>query len=466
MPNDTIILDIGFGDGGKGTIIDYLAEEYPNAVDVKFSGAVQCVHNVVARMGHHKFQQFGAATFHRDVNTYISRHFYLCPMELLVENSYLSDQIAEPKLIHRMVISPNVTIITPFHVMVARMRIAIRNRKYGSCGLGVGETIRDHEKNLSLSILDCIDHNYLLEKLRTIGSLKHEEAKAILAANPDNEAAHKIYEHFRYQYTIHKLADFYKAFLEDMGIHFDLGNNYLMSQIQAGRPLLYEGSQGALLDRHFGFTPHITQAKVTYHQAFELHPLPEKPRKLGVFRAYAHRHGSGPLPTEDIRYDSFYYDHFNLRNDWQGPFRVGPLDLVLLRYGIEANDGVDGLAMTCLDQLSGLLQLPVCNAYEYEGDEDDLVDNFVYSKNGNGTFTITDIQPRTIDRDKVTRVLEKCHPICHYLPGWIDNIRACKDFSDLPKNAQAFVRHVEKLLRTKIELISVNETREGKFTIR
>jgi adenylosuccinate synthase len=136
--------------------------------------------------------------------------------------------------------------------------------------------------------------------------------------------------------------------------------------------IVFEGAQGALLDEWRGFHPYTTWSTTTFDNAFDL--LDDwgwdgDILKMGVIRGYATRHGAGPFPTEDADMSKLLPDSDNVTNDWQREFRVGWLDLVAIRYAIRACEGIDALAVTCLDRLKPFKAWMACDAYETAGGE-------------------------------------------------------------------------------------------------
>jgi adenylosuccinate synthase len=146
-----------------------------------------------------------------------------------------------------------------------------------------------------------------------------------------------------------------------------------LSRLAQQGSLLFEGAQGVLLDEWRGFHPHTTWSTTTPENARTLlaeigytHPT----KTLGVMRAYHTRHGAGPFPTEAAGLAKYFHDKNNGTHEWQGAFRVGHLDMVLLRYALTVSGGVDGLVLTHLDQYQRIAENSrqhVCVAYELEG---------------------------------------------------------------------------------------------------
>jgi len=148
-----------------------------------------------------------------------------------------------------------------------------------------------------------------------------------------------------------------------------VGANYLPALLQQPGTVIFEGAQGVLLDEWRGFHPYTTWSTTTLANAEQL--LAEatyrgKVTRIGITRAYSTRHGAGPFVTEDAQWTAQLPDACNQNGAWQQGFRVGPLDLVLLRYAVEVVGELDYLAVTCLDRLATLPVGQICRQYQYD----------------------------------------------------------------------------------------------------
>ena len=175
---------------------------------------------------------------------------------------------------------------------------------------------------------------------------------------------------------------------------------YLHTILDRPGTVIFEGAQGVLLDEWHGFHPHTTWSTTTLANADRL--LAEADyagdvTRIGLTRAYATRHGAGPFVTEDALLTHMLPDARNGSHEWQQGFRVGWLDLVLLRYALVVTGGIDCLAVTCLDRLANLPELFVCDQYRSD------------------PFMINDIAVSPIRHDlgyqeQITRNLAHCQP--------------------------------------------------------
>ncbi|WP_220134730.1 adenylosuccinate synthetase [Nonomuraea soli] len=333
-----IVVDLGYGDAGKGTVVDWLCATRPVDAVVRFNGGAQAAHNVVLPDGtHHTFAQFGSGTL-RGVPTHLSRHVVVDPLALSAEAAHLMELgLDDPFAM--ITIDPGALVATPYHVEAGRRRELARGAdRHGSCGMGVGETVRwaIERPELALRAGDCVLPGRLRVKLTHL-------RQALGVGGPPVAA----------------VADAYLAFAERVR---------LSDALPTGT-LVFEGAQGVLLDEWHGFHPYTTWSTTTFTNALEL--LGDAPAvKLGVLRTYTPRHGAGPLVTEDPSLE--IAERHNAGNAWQGAFRLGHFDAVAHRYALEAAGGADGLVLTHLDapvsrmcqEYTGLASLPVSGDLE------------------------------------------------------------------------------------------------------
>ncbi|MGI5243689.1 adenylosuccinate synthetase [Dactylosporangium sp. CA-139066] len=313
----TIVVDLGFGDCGKGTVVDYLCATREVDTVVRFNGGAQAAHTVVMADGRkHTFAQFGAGSLRDGVRTHLSRYMVVDPLSLVTEAEHLV-ALGAGDVWRRLSVDRAALISTPYHREANRAKeIARGARRHGSCGMGVGEAMAyalEHPDDAPRAG-DCAEPAVLRRKLATL-------KQRLGSGGPPVEACLAAYQGFA---ATVRLVDGFRA----------------------EGPCVFEGAQGVLLDEWHGFHPHTTWSTTTFANAEAL--LDGEPAyRLGVLRTVTTRHGAGPLPTEDPGLG--ITDPNNPANDWQGPFRVGHFDAPLHRYAIEAAGGVDGLALTHLD---------------------------------------------------------------------------------------------------------------------
>lgn len=353
-----VVIDLGFGDQGKGTLTDFLVREAAprgNVTVVRYNGGAQAAHNVVTPDGrHHTFAQVGAGTFVAGTRTLLSRYVAVQPWSLRVELEHLARKgVADAA--ERLVISEESPVITPFHRAANRLREWRRGGDaHGSCGIGFGETIADARELGPDDVLlagDLRDRGALSRKLSRIQERKRELLR---------DDARAAWEAGALEAELQDLSDpripaVWTAALENAAPFRILSEGDLALEARRAETLVFEGAQGVLLDEWRGFHPHTTWSDCTGQNATALLSewAPDAAvERLGVLRAYATRHGAGPLPTEDAGMTVSLPEYHNDHSGFQGAFRVGAFDAVLARYALACAGGVDGLALTCLDRVA------------------------------------------------------------------------------------------------------------------
>ncbi|WP_245651714.1 adenylosuccinate synthetase [Streptosporangium amethystogenes] len=341
-----IVTDLGYGDAGKGTIIDWLCTREPIGAVVRFNGGGQAAHNVVLPDGrHHTFAQFGSGTL-RGVPTHLSRFMVTDPLALAREAAHLSELgVGDP--FRLLTVDRDALLATPYHVAAGQARELARGEdRHGSCGMGVGETMAyalEHPE-LAPTVGDCENPARLTRKLYAL-------REALGVTGP----------------PVEDCVAAYRAFAERVIL---VGPSFTTALLRK-RPVIFEGAQGVLLDEWHGFHPYTTWSTTTFANALEL--LDGVPAvRLGVLRTYTPRHGPGPLVTEDSALTP--PEAHNGTGPWQGPFRTGHFDAVAHRYALAVAGGADALALTHLDAPVSRMcvsydigELPVGTAGDLEG---------------------------------------------------------------------------------------------------
>ncbi|MEU0546975.1 adenylosuccinate synthetase [Micromonospora sp. NPDC005979] len=338
------VVDLGYGDAGKGTVVDWLCATRPVHTVVRFNGGAQAAHNVVLRDGrHHTFAQFGAGTFHPGVGTHLSRHVVVDPLALAAEADHLAT-VGVPDALDRLTVDSEALLATPYHRAANRAREIARGAdRHGSCGLGVGETVAyglAHPDDAP-RVGDCRRPAVLRRRLTALRDRLTVELGPLDAPPVDD------------------CLPAYAGFAERVAI---VDRTWLAGALRSGT-CVFEGAQGVLLDEWHGFHPYRTWSTTTFTNADRL--LAEAGQageltRIGVLRTVTTRHGPGPLVTEDPALP--FVDRHNPTNPWQGRFRFGHFDAVAHRYALAAAGGVDGLALTHLD-LAGP-DLRICRRYD------------------------------------------------------------------------------------------------------
>jgi len=258
----------------------------------------------------------------------------------------------------RLVIDRSCAIVTPMQKIVGQMREILD--RHGSCGMGVGETVRDNSAypKMMLKAGDKLDPKILNYKLDFIWRLKMDQAEQIASENISNAEIQQRYNQLMQADLVGRLCERYNDFAAKVSIR----ENYHLEY-----PSVFEGAQGILLDFRHGFWPHVTKTDTTFNNANDIVDDSVLVKKIGVLRAYSTRHGNGPFVTEDVSLSSKIPDMHNKHGEWQGRFRVGWFDALAARYAIDAVGGVDGIALTNLDRLKDAGDIRACTSYEYVG---------------------------------------------------------------------------------------------------
>jgi adenylosuccinate synthase len=365
-----IVVDLGYGDAGKGTIVDWLcarsaqsqstAQSRPVQAVVRFNGGAQAAHHVLARSGGrgpgfsaghggepHAFAQFGSGTFTLGTRTFLSRFMLVDPLALVAEAEHL-ERLGVPDPFALVAVDRDALLTTPYHRAANQVREEARgDGRHGSCGMGIGETASyalEHPEDAP-RVGDIASRRTLIAKL---GKLRDRLPGGNAPAPPADD-----------------IADVYRAVARRVTL---TGDGYLKRLLRQG-PVVFEGAQGVLLDEWRGFHPYTTWSTTTFANAVTL--LRESgdaagATRLGVTRAYQTRHGPGPFPTEDPTLT--IPEPHNASGRWQGPFRTGHLDAVALGYAAEVAGGVDAVALTHLDTArthAGALR--ICRTYDVHG---------------------------------------------------------------------------------------------------
>ena len=281
--NHVIIVDLGYGDSGKGSIADWVcspggagfAGGRPVQAVVRFNGGAQAAHNVVTTDGrHHTFAQFGSGTFTPGVRTHLSRFMLVDPLALAAEAAHLASAGVGDAL-DRLTVDRDALLTTPYHRAANRARELARGvTRHGSCGVGIGETARyalEHPGDAP-RVADCAAPQTLARSLRRLRDRLADELGPLEAP------------------PVADVCDAYRAFAERVAL---VDGGYLGRLLRTG-PVVFEGAQGVLLDEWRGFHPFTTWSTTTFANAETL--LAEAggtALRLGVVRCYLTRHGPG-----------------------------------------------------------------------------------------------------------------------------------------------------------------------------
>lgn len=346
----TVVIGANFGDCGKGLITDYLCSrpKVTDALVVRFCGGAQAGHTVVLPDGkRHVFHHYGSGTF-AGARTYLSR-FFVCNPVLF--NRELQDLISTSFSL-KVYAHRECLVTTPFDMVINQMLESSRGeRRHGSCGVGVNETIcRSQHPRYSLLLNDLQEPDKLMVRLIAIRDEYVPRRVAELGLMPDADL------------TRIKELDAVERFAKECRIFSSMVEPVDDGIIRKFEPVIFEGSQGLLLDQGHHWFPHVTRSNTGIQNVASI------AKKAGlanfdviyVTRAYMTRHGAGPFPTEGPLDEYFpeMFDETNIDHPFQGKLRYGLLTLDLLRSSITADlrkakeiTVNPSLAVTCLDQI-------------------------------------------------------------------------------------------------------------------
>jgi adenylosuccinate synthase len=367
MENQAILIaDLGYGDAGKGSIVDYLTRLTRAHTVVRYNGGAQAAHNVITPDGrHHTFSQFGSGTFVPSTRTHLSRFTILHPLAMLSEERHLRS-LGVNDAFARLSIEREALVTTPFQQAANRIKeLARGDGRHGSCGMGVGESMSDwlaHGADV-LFAGDLTDRLTSVKKLVRMREIKIAQLESVVKAMPGNEMIAEELKPFHDPHFIDAAADIYQHFARQVAI---VDASHLGHLLKQPGVTIFEGAQGVLLDEWYGFYPYNSWSTLTYKNADLLlteNDFSGKSIRLGLVRGYATRHGAGPFVTEDPRLNAQLQDYHNGNNLWQRDFRVGYLDFVALRYALAVTGKIDGLVVTNLDRMDILDQWQTCNRY-------------------------------------------------------------------------------------------------------
>jgi len=381
-----VVVDLGFGDAGKGTVVDYLVRTRKAGTVVRFNGGAQAAHNVTLPDGRrHPFSQFGSGTFVPGVKTYLTEDVLFDPNSLLGEEAALQ-ALGVTDAFERFAVHEECLVVTPFHRTANRLREVARGDKpHGSCGMGIGEAMSDAtgRDKVAIRVKDLLlPADELRRKLEWVR--QYNEGKALVYYPKYKE--HQLGQGLDPS-AVEWFLDQCRRVADLVTIADDAYEDKHVFNCDSDQVVVCEGAQGVLLDEHYGFHPYTTWSTVTPHRVLEkireanyiTGTVGGEVERVGVTRAYQTRHGAGPFPTWERggkAWEHLGAPDANKEHEWQGKFRVGWLDTVLLRYAIEAcsvpwsTQTIDWLAVTCLDRLHGAFpQVPVCTHYvQYRAD--------------------------------------------------------------------------------------------------
>lgn len=366
-----VVTGLGYGDEGKGKVAHWLCSKHKAHTVIRIGGP-QALHRVFSAGGkEHVHAQFGSGTL-SGAATHLSKSMVIDPYAVLSEGKSLESQFGI-RALEKLTIHKDALVITPFQAIANRLRELSRSSaRLGSVGIGVGDTVLDAESFPETAVwASDLNKSCLLDKLLAIQKRKIQELEEVIHCIDDlpkdvQDRARFEAENLKSRGTVEWALGWFTQ-LASMAKIVD--TNYVAEKI-LGRSgiVVFEGSQGVLLDRWHGFHPYTTKVRVIPQSALSL--IEEcgyngEVKSLGVLRAYHTRHGAGPFVAEcsDLK-DKLPEATNSDSHMWQGKFRVGCFDFVAAKYAVEVCSGtLDGLVLTCVDRIKSLGEWKICRSY-------------------------------------------------------------------------------------------------------
>ena len=463
MNKSYIVSGCFFGDEGKGTISDYLADTYNLKENVRYNGGSHASHTVIVDGVAHKFSQLGSTFLKEDSRTYLSENTIVNPFNLVTEAKVLSTKTNIPieEILKRVFISENASIVTPYHSLINKVReLSDKNNRTGSVGTGVSE-VRKVEKitGTDLKVKDLLNGDSTRKLLDLF-----KYTREYVLKNKDKISPEKL-KKFLDLAELESLTDLRNKFYI-VDCYENLVNSNLLNVVDGintfhqQEDLLFEGSQAVLIDRDYGIRPNTTSLDTTNHYGVKLaKDIDTEIHRIGCISSLASRHGMGLLPTYDEYLQMRIFDENQMPSYYQGVPRYGWFDAVLTRYSLMISPN-DELFISAIDRLSSLDKIKICNEYLYTGSiDEEFIDAFDFYKDGNKTI-IKDIRQNT---DNLRKYLSRCIPMYIEMPSFKKDISDVKEYGDLPSECIKFIDLVEDLVGTKISIVGVGPNRNQKI---
>jgi adenylosuccinate synthase len=423
---NVVVVGAQWGDEGKGKIVDWLSERAD--VIARFQGGHNAGHTLVIDGAVYKLHALPSGVVRGGKLSVIGNGVVLDPWHLLQEIETIRAQGVEitPET---LMIAENTPLILPIHGELDRAReeAASPGAKIGTTGRGIGPAYEDKVGRRSVRVADLADDATL--EARVDRALTHHNAlRKGLGIEPVDRAA-----------LIARLKEVAPQILQYAGPVWKV----MTEKRKAGKRILFEGAQGALLDIDFGTYPFVTSSNVNAGQAATGVGIGPGAIDyvLGIVKAYTTRVGEGPFPTELLDADG---QRLGERGHEFGTTtgrkrRCGWFDACLVRQTC-ATSGVNGIALTKLDVLDGFETLKICVGYDLDGQRLDYLP------------TAADQQAR-------------CTPIYEEMPGWSASTEGARSWADLPGEAVKYVRRIEELIECPVALLSTSPERDDTILV-
>lgn len=409
------IVGANWGDEGKGKITDMLGEK--SDIIVRFQGGSNAGHTIINEYGKFALHLLPSGVFYQHTTCIIGNGVALNIPYLQKEiDSIVSQGVPKPNIL----VSDRAQILMPYHIdFDAYEEERLGGKAFGSTKSGIAPFYSDKYAKIGFQVSELFDEDTLKEKVARVVEqknimLEHMYHKPLI--NPD-----ELLE------TLHEYRDIVEPYVCDTAL-------FLNNAIKEGKTVLLEGQLGTLKDPDFGIYPMVTSSSTlaAYGAIGAGIPPYEIKDIITVVKAYSSAVGAGEFVSEIFGEEA---DELRRRGGDGGEFgattgrprRMGWFDCVASRYGVRMQ-GATEVALTVLDVLGYLDEIPVCVGYEIDGE---VVKDF-----------------------PVTAKLKKAKSVYEVLPGWKEEIRGIKEYDKLPENCRKYIEFIEKELGVPVTMVS------------
>ena len=418
------VVGINWGDEGKGRMVDLIAKDYD--IVIRYQGGNNAGHTIVNEYGKFALHLIPSGIFSEGVVNVLGNGVVIDLEDLCreIDNLRAHGIRITPE---NLKISERATIVFPFHRALDGLEEArLKDQKYGSTLRGIAPVYSDKYQKKTVMLGELLYPEHLKAHLATILEWKNLIIHNVYGAEP-----YKLEDMLAW---CEEFGGKLRPFLCDVP-------KYLYEAEKAGKNIMFEAQLGALRDIDFGIYPYTSSSSSIAGYACVGAGMPGShvDRTVGIVKAYTTCVGEGPFTAEwfgekaeNLREKGGEYGASTGR-----PRRVGPIDLVATRYGCRIQ-GATEVALTKLDVLSGMKEVPLCVQYELNGA---LTDDFPFPA-----------------------ILPEAKPVFRTMPGWNCDISGVRRYEDLPKEARDYVETVEKAIGCHISYVSVGAEREAIIT--
>lgn len=415
------IVGINWGDEGKGRMVDLLTEDYD--VVVRYQGGGNAGHTVINEFGKFALHLLPSGIFRNGVVNILGNGVALDPENLWKEISGVVEQGVSitPE---NLKISDRASLLLPWHRLLDELEEnRLKDKKFGSTKQGIAPFYSDKYQKKTVLAGELFYPEHLKSHLKDLLEWKNLTVEKVYGA--DGITMQMLEE------WVDDYCEKIKPFVCDTGA-------FLRDAQRNGKKILFEAQLGSLRDLDYGIHPYTTSSNTTAAYAPIGSGLPSAKIDdvVGVVKAYSTCVGEGPFvcemfgdEAEKLRSEGFEYGAKTGR-----PRRVGPIDIVATRYGVEVQAATE-IALTKLDVLSYMDKIPVCTKYIVDGKE---TDNFPF--------------PVALDSAK---------PVIEYFDGWKCDVSGIRKWEDLPENAKKYIEYIEKEIHCPITYVSVGPERDS-----